>query len=140
MRLSRLFNGLAQWKSERTDLLHAVMETWLADENAIVREKFRRGVRARMTPLLAGIIEQGAVEGTMTAGPPHELAVVLVSVILGLNEVATDLYFARQAGTVTFDEVLRTLEAYPAACERILGLSAGSFPVPDRSIISQWFG
>ena len=68
------------------------------------------------------------------------MAVVLVSVILGLNEVATDLYFARQAGTVTFDEVVRTLEAYPAACERILGLPAGSFPVPDRSIISQWFG
>ena len=39
--LPALFNGLAQWKSERTDLLHAVMETWLADENAIVREKFR---------------------------------------------------------------------------------------------------
>ena len=129
-----------QWKSERTDLLHAVMETWLADENAIVREKFRRGVRARMTPLLAGIIEQGAAEGMMTAGPPEEVATVLVSVILGLNEVATDLYFARQAGTVTFDEVVRTLEAYPAACERILGLPAGSFPVPDRSIISQWFG
>ena len=45
-RLARLFNGLAQWKAERTDLLHAVMETWLADENAIVREKFRRGVAA----------------------------------------------------------------------------------------------
>lgn len=139
-RLARLFNGLAQWKSERTDLLHAVMETWLADENAIVREKFRRGVRTRMTPLLARIIEQGAAEGEMVAGPPNEVATVLVSVILGLNEVATDLYFARQAGTVTFDEVVRTLEAYPAACERILGLPLGSFPIPDRSIISQWFG
>jgi len=93
-----------------------------------------------MTPLLAGIIEQGAAEGEMTAGPPEEVATVLVSVILGLNEVATDLYFARQAGAVTFDEVVRTLEAYPAACERILGLPAGSFPVPDRSIINQWFG
>jgi AcrR family transcriptional regulator len=139
MRLARLFNGLAQWKSERTDLLHAVMETWLADDNAIVREKFRRGVRARMTPLLAGIIEQGVAEGAM-AGPPEEMATVLVSVILGLNEVATDLYFARRAGSVTFDEVVRTLEAYPAACERILALPPGSFPVPDRSIIQQWFG
>jgi AcrR family transcriptional regulator len=140
MRLARLFNGLAQWKSERTDLLHAVMETWVAEENAIVREKFRRGVRARMTPLLATIIEQGVVEGTMTAGPPEQVAIVLVSMILGANETATDLYFARQAGTVTFDHVVRTLEAYPAACERILGLPAGSFPVPDRSIFRQWFG
>ena len=65
---------------------------------------------------------------------------VLVSVILGANEVATELYFARQAGTVTFDEVVRTLEAYPAACERILGLPGGSFPIPDRAILRQWFG
>lgn len=139
-RLARLFNGLAQWKTERTDLLLAVMETWLADENAIVREKFRRGVRARMTPLLARIVEQGAAEGVITAGPAEEVASVLVSVILGANETATDLYFARRAGTVTFDHVVRTLEAYPTACERILGLPVGSFPVPDRSIFRQWFG
>ena len=43
-------HGLAEWKTERTEFLLKLMETWLADENAIVREKFRRGARTRMTP------------------------------------------------------------------------------------------
>ena len=75
-----------------------------------------------------------------TAGPATETAGVLVSILLGANETATDLYFARQAGTIAFDDVERTLDAYPTACDRILGLPAGSFPVPDPSILRQWFG
>ena len=139
-RLARLFNGLAEWKTERTEFLIRLMETWLADENAIVREKYRRGARARMTPILARIIEQGEAEGVITAGPARETAGVLVSILLGANETATDLYFARRAGTIAFDDVVRTLDAYPTAGARILGLPAGSFPVPDPSILRQWFG
>ena len=84
-----------------------------------------------MTPLLAGIVEQGS-RRRADARParPKTWPPSSCPLILGANEVATDLYFARQAGTVTFDEVERTLEAYPAACERILGLPAGRSPSP----------
>ena len=40
---SGAFAGIAAWKGERTELLLAVMEVWLSDDNAIVREKFRQG-------------------------------------------------------------------------------------------------
>ena len=139
-KLTRLIEGIGQWKAQRTELVLGILSVWLADDNAIVRDKFRRGVKARLAPMLALIIQQGREEGVFTAGPPDQVARVLVTVLLGANETATDLYFARQAGTIDFDEVLRTLEAYPAACERILGLSPGSFPLFDTDVLRQWYG
>ena len=126
--------------SGRTSL-HAVMEIWLADDNAIVREKFRRGVRTRMTPAARRDHRPGRRRGGDR--PPARPATsprVLVSLILGANEAATELYFAREAGTVTFDEVVRTLEAYPAPASGSSACPPGSFPVADRSILRQWFG
>jgi AcrR family transcriptional regulator len=139
-KLTRLIDGIGQWKAQRTDLLLGILQVWLADDNAIVRDKFRRGVQARLAPMLAQIVQQGREEGVFMAGPPDHVARVLVTVLLGANEAATDLYFARRAGTIEFDEVVRTLGAYPAACERILGLSAGSFPLFDTDLLRQWYG
>jgi AcrR family transcriptional regulator len=139
-KLTGLIDGIGQWKAARTDLVLGILEVWLADDNAIVRDKVRRGVQARLAPMLAVIVQQGREEGVFTAGPPDQVARVVVTVLLGANEAATDLYFARQAGAVEFDEVLRTLAAYPAACERILGLPAGSFPMFDPDVIRRWYG
>ena len=40
-KLQGVFTGIARWKGERTQLMVALMEVWLSDDNAIVREKFR---------------------------------------------------------------------------------------------------
>jgi len=145
-KLSGVFSGIARWKGERTELLLALMETWMADDNAIVREKFRRGLVPRLAPVLAAIIRQGRLEGTFRTAPgvgtedPDAVARVAVSLLQGLNEAATDLFFARQAGSITFEEVERAFTAYATAFERVLGLAPGSFPFIDRAVLRQWFG
>ena len=60
--------------------------------------------------------------------------------ILGANETATDLYVARQAGTITFDAVERTLDAYTKAFERVLGVRPGSLAIADQATLRQWYG
>ncbi len=139
-KLEAVFAGIARWKGERTDLVLAVLQVWLADENAIVREKFRRRIAWRLTPLLADIVEQGQAEGRFTASSADHVARVLVSLIQGANEVATDLYFARRAGTVSFAFVESRLAAYSEAFDRTLGLPAGSLRWLDHSTLRQWFG
>jgi AcrR family transcriptional regulator len=139
-KLDGVFSGLARWKGERTELVLAVLRVWLADDNAIVRERFRQGIVIRLTPLLARIIEQGKAEGMFTTGSADHVGRVLVSLIQGANEVAVELYFARQANTVTFEEVELRLAAYQEAFDRILGLPSGSFPSVDRQTLRQWFG
>ena len=52
-----------------------------------------------------------------------------MSLILGLNESATELSLARQAGRISFEDVRVSLAAYGEALERILGPPPG----PSRS-------
>jgi AcrR family transcriptional regulator len=138
-KLERLFSGIARWKAERTDLLLAVLQVWFSDENAIVRDKLRQGLAERFTPLLAAIVQQGQAEGTFSVGSPDATAHVLVSLLQGANESASQLFVARQANTVPYEVAERTLGAYIVAFERILGAPAGSWPF-DRQTLHQWYG
>ena len=138
-KLEGVFSGIARWKSERTELVMAVLRVWLADDNAIVREKFRRGIATNLTPLLTTIVQQGQAEGVFTTSSPEHVARVLVSLIQGANEVAVELYFARRANIVSFDTVERSLATYSEAFERILGLPPGSFVVGDPQTLRQWY-
>ena len=69
-----VFASVAAYKAARFDLVMAILDVWLSDDNAIVREKFRAYVATRMTPLLATIIRQGAGEGSMAVDDPDAAA------------------------------------------------------------------
>jgi AcrR family transcriptional regulator len=138
-KLARVFSGIADWKMERKELMQAVMTVWLSDENALVRERFRRHTALRLTPLLAGIVRQGKAEGVFDVGSPEHAATVFVSLVLGANETASQLLFARRSGAISFEDVERTLAAYGEAFERVLGLTAGSWPTPDPETLRYWF-
>jgi len=139
-RFALIFGGIARWKGERTELMLAIVEVWSADENAIVREKFRRSVVHSIAPLLGSIIAQGQAEGRFAGLEPASTARVLVSLMLGANETATDLYLQRQAGTISIEVVETRLGAYQDAFERILGLPGGTLVLVDRAALHQWFG
>src|SRR6266511_2245816 len=52
-KFQRVFGDIANWKNQRKELVLAVLRVWLSDDNAIVREKFRKDMVARMVPVLA---------------------------------------------------------------------------------------
>ncbi len=139
-KLRGVFVGIAQWKGERTELMRALIEVWLSDENAIVREKLRRSLVPRLAPLLAAIIREGVAEGVFAVDSPDGVARVLVSLIQGANDTALELYVARQAGAVSLAAVERFFAAYTAALERLLGLPAASLMFPDRTVLLKWYG
>ena len=135
-----MFQGLATWKTQRRELLLAVLETWLSDDNAIVREKFRREVVETITPILTAIIRQGVHEGTFAVTSPEHAARVTVSPLLGANEHASALYLGNHAGEIPFEVVEGALNAYPEAMERILGARAGSLRWwTDDRLLHEWF-
>jgi AcrR family transcriptional regulator len=138
-KLDGFFRGIAAWKGERRDLVLGAIQTWASDDNAIVREKLRRGARERVVPVIAAIVRQGVDEGAFTVTSPDETATVIVSLILGFQEVAGELFFARQAGMISFEELERTFAAELEALDRILGVPPGSFRGLDRATLRQWF-
>jgi len=138
-KLEGVFGGLARWKAERKELLLALMRVWLSDENAIMREKSRQLTTIRLTPLLARIVRQGNAEGVFRTGSAEHVAAVFMSLVLGANETASRLFVAFQAGDISIEHVERTLAAYVAAFERILGLAPGSWPVEYTGTLREWF-
>ena len=113
---------------------------WVSDDNAIVREKSRRTGVSRLAPVLSAIIRQGNEEGVFQTGSPDQVARILVGLMQSFGEEATDLFLGRQAGTVPFEDVERAVAANTEACERILGLPAGSLTLIDGPTLHLWFG
>jgi AcrR family transcriptional regulator len=138
-RLEAIFSTTAQYKAERKDLVLAVLEMWLSDENVIVREKLRRLAARRMTPVLAQILRRGADDGEFTASDPEATASVVGALVQGVSEVAGDLYLASHAGTIGLAEVEAVFGAYTDALERILGLPRGGLHLVDPAVIELWF-
>jgi AcrR family transcriptional regulator len=139
-KLGRMFSSLAQWKGDRPDLMSELVRVWFSDANAVVRDQLRVATQAKLTPLLAAIIEQGKAEGVFTINSPEYTAGVLVTMLLGTNETASRLFLARQAGTISFDDVECTLAAHAEAFERVLGLPPRSWPSLDAQTMHFWFG
>ncbi len=138
-KLQRLFLALGQWKTERRDLVLGLMDVWLSDANAVVRDKLRRTAMATLGPLFVEIVRQGRDEGSFTVASPDHSAQVLQSLFEGLGETARELLLARHGDAVEFDEVRRTFAAYEEATERVLGLEAGSFSFMNEGTLHVWY-
>ena len=63
---------------------------------------------AQMAPLLARILRQGKAEGSMAVADPDDTALVVVSCVLGPNELAGQLFVAYHGGTAELDAIMRT--------------------------------
>ncbi len=139
-KLQGVFGGIGRWKTERRALVLALLQVWMSDDNAIVREKVRQGLSGRLAPLLSRIIAQGEREGVFNTGSPDYTARILVALLVGFQDVAMDLFIRRQSHLIGYDEVLSTLDGFSGAFERILGAPAGSIQMSDETVLRAWFG
>jgi AcrR family transcriptional regulator len=133
------FGGIAQWKAEQRDLVIGLLDVWLADENAIVREKFRKDLLPRVVPLLGRVIDQGVAEGSFRVADPEGTARVVVALMQGMNDEAVDLYLANARGEATREDAYRLFDSFAPALDRILGVSGEPIRFLDRSVIDEWF-
>ena len=139
-RFEGIFATTAQYKSARRDLSLALLDAWLSDRNTVLRERLRAMVARRLTPVLERIVRQGVAEGDFTASDPEATARVIVALVQGSQEHATQLYVARQAGEIAFDEVVRVYAGFSEALDRILGLRPGRLSLTDPPTLREWFG
>jgi AcrR family transcriptional regulator len=139
-KLQAVFGGIAEFKSQRRDLIVGFMRVWSSDDNAIVRERLRGLVAKRQLFLLEAIVRQGIAEGSFTTRVPDDLPRVLVGFMSGMSELAMELWTRRQEETITLEEVKRTFDAYLEAFERIVGTRPGTLRFLDEPTIAFWYG
>src|SRR5262245_36268924 len=139
-KLHGVFSTIGRWKTARRPLVLALIDIWLSDHNAIVREKLRRSMVGRLADMLTPIIQQGIDEGVFQTESASNTARVLVMLILGFQEIAMQLYLDRQAERIEFTEAEQTFRNYIGSFERILGAPAGSIELIDESVLRAWYG
>jgi AcrR family transcriptional regulator len=137
-RLQAIFEASAQYKNARRDLSLAILQAWLSDNNAVTRDKLRAMVRDRVSPVLATIIREGVATGEFTASDPDGTANVVLALLLGGQEDAAELFIARQANKIAYEDVERHFAAFSEALGRILGLR-GSLWLTDPTTLRLWF-
>lgn len=139
-KLEAVFGGIAQFKAERKDLVLGILRVWLSEDNALIREKLKRLAAHRQRRWLERIVRQGIAEGCFTSRSPDYVARVLVALLQGMGDQSMELWVGRQEGTVTYQEVKLTFDAYLEAFERIVGVPPGTLKFLDESTLKLWFG
>jgi AcrR family transcriptional regulator len=138
-KLEGLFGGIAQWKTQRTELMLALTRVWLSDENVLMRDKMWRHLDERLTPVLARIVVQGDEEDVFSVSSPEATARVMVALLHGLNDTAVRLFLERDEGGVTLADAEDLALAYTDALERILGMAAGTLRLVDTDTLKAWY-
>jgi AcrR family transcriptional regulator len=138
-KLRTVFRSVMGWKLDRPDLMHAMLEAWVSDENALMREHYRRRASAVLVPLLARIVEQGNREGTFQATAPEATARAMVFVLFGLQDETLQLLLAARRGDVTFDAAWDLLSSFPAIIDHVAGAPTGTFPFVESETLREWF-
>ena len=138
-KLQQVFSTIGRWKTERKPLMLALLEVWMSDHNAVVREKLRRRMVGRTSEMLTPIIQQGIDEGTFQADSATYTARVFVMLLLGFQDVAIELFFDRQAGRIELADVEAAFANYTQAFERVLGAPRGSIDLIDQAVLRAWF-
>jgi AcrR family transcriptional regulator len=138
-KLQRYFSGIGNFKTQRAEFVLALMRVWYSDDNAIVREKFRRELAQRVAPHMAAIIRQGVSEGSFSLADPDHMARVVFSLILNATDEAGELWFAAVAGEMDLRAILKRIGTYDIALQRLLGVPPGTFELVDHEVLRFWF-
>ena len=139
-KLVGMFSGITGWKNARKDLMLALLEVWMSDDNIVVRERVRTSVSSRLGPILTRLVAEGQAEGTFEVEDPATTAELMVALITGSNELASRLFLARQRGQATMDDARKLVAGLQQALERILAAPRGSFAYVDEATMQIWFG
>lgn len=138
-KLNRFFATLADWKTQRREVVVEAMRIRRSDENALVNQAMRAMSVERIAPLLAEVAERGVREKAFTTARPAETGRILVGLIGDLDAALFDLFFAVESGTADRAAVERTVAAYTDAFERVLGAASGSITLVTPAALRLWF-
>jgi TetR/AcrR family transcriptional repressor of nem operon len=141
-KLNRYFDTSSRWKIAKKPFMLELLRVWLADENAIVRQKLFNMSVKHVTPLLTEIIRQGIQEGVFTTSYPDQVCHVINYILQGLSDTIIELLLSsetnRDAARIE-SGVTAYIAALTDALERVLGAPRDSLNLIDPETLKKWF-
>jgi AcrR family transcriptional regulator len=134
-KLQRFFGEIVRWKSERQNLMVAMLPVWYAPDNISFRLLVDRATAARLAPLLSAIVRQGVDEHQFATAYPEHAGSIIVAVVQALQDAIAQQLLT---GTANVKEVVATHGAHIEAIERYLGVPAGTLYRADARAVNSW--
>jgi AcrR family transcriptional regulator len=134
-KLQLFFGEIIRWKSERQNLMVAMLPVWYAPDNLGFRMLVDRATAKRLAPLLSLIVRQGVDEHQFATAYPQQAGAIIVAVVQALQDgMAQQLL----TGAAKAKEVVATHGAHIEAIERYLGVPAGTLYRADTRAVNSW--
>jgi AcrR family transcriptional regulator len=138
-KLQLYFEKAVRWKTAQKKYLLAMMRSWYADENAVLRQRMYSAGISWIKPLLTDIICQGKQEGTLTTEHPEYVSEVVIRLIMALGDTLADMLLSDAPTYGDIHTAACTIETYNTALESILGAPKGALMLMEPETIREWF-
>lgn len=138
-KLQRFFAHVGGWKAANRDFVWESVRVFYQDENVLLRTKMMETATARIGPLVAKIIEQGAKEGTFDVTYPEEVAQVVFTMNQVFSDTVARMMLSEERDQEALGHLERQLETYERSVERVLGAPSHSLHLIDPSLLKIWF-
>jgi AcrR family transcriptional regulator len=138
-KFNSFLNTITNWKNARKAMLLSLMRVLYSDDNVIVREKQRTSGRQFLTPMLNQIIQQGIREGVLTISCPEPVGEVILSLLISLGDVLSELFLLESRDESVFEQIESTVTVYVFAIEQVLGVSHNVLQLVDPLSLREWF-
>jgi AcrR family transcriptional regulator len=140
-KLQLFFGEIVRWKSERQNLMVAMLPVWYAADNLTFRLMVDRIAAQRLAPLLSAIVHQGVDEHQFGTAYPEQAGAIILAVVQALQDaMAQQLLMAvrRSASAPKVKDMVATQGAHIEAIERYLGVPAGTLYRADARVVNSW--
>jgi AcrR family transcriptional regulator len=134
-KLQLFFGEIVRWKSERQNLMVAMLPVWYAPDNLGFRLLVDRATAKRLAPLLSAIVRQGVDERQFATAYPEQAGAIIVAVAQALQEALAQQLLV---GATKVKEMVATHGAHIEAIERYLGVPAGTLYRADARAVKSW--
>ena len=134
-RLQRFFAEIVRWKSQRQNLMVAMLPVWYAPDNLTFRLLVDRATAKRLAPLLSTIVRQGVDEHQFATAYPEQAGAIIVAVVQALQDAMAQQLLT---GAAKVKELVATHGAHIEAIERYLGAPAGTLYRADARVVNSW--
>jgi len=134
-KLQQFFGEIVRWKSERQNLMVAMLPVWYASDNLAFRLRVDRATAKRLAPLLSLIVRQGVDEHHFATAYPEQAGAIIVAVVQALQDAVAAQLLTRAAKV---KDVVATHGAHIEAIERYLGVPAGTLYRADAGAVKGW--
>lgn len=135
-RLNAIFARTNAYKAQNRELIMTMLQVYYSDNNLILRNRLQEQNIRLMAPIITGILKEGIAEGRMNLDYPDEAGAFILRIGTNLVEGIARFIPVDESDDAGAEAVLRHLEMYNQAVERIIGAAPGSLHLVDESIVT----